>query len=48
MSDWVLSDAVVPSGLRGRGLTTATMYRRTGELVYTATQEIHFGRNLAG
>jgi acyl-CoA thioesterase II len=44
LSDWVLSDAVSPSGVGGRGLATATMYNRSGELVCTATQEIYFGR----
>lgn len=44
-SDWVLSDAVAPSGVHGRALATATMYNRTGALVCTATQEIYFGRD---
>ncbi|WP_232375468.1 acyl-CoA thioesterase [Mycolicibacterium baixiangningiae] len=45
LTDWVLSDAVSPSGVHGRGLATATMYNRTGALVCTATQEIYFGRD---
>lgn len=45
LSDWVLSDAVAPSGVHGRGLATATMYNRTGALVCTASQEIYFGRD---
>lgn len=44
LNDWVLSDAVSPSGVSGRGLATATMYNRSGGLVCTATQEIYFGR----
>lgn len=44
LSDWVLSDAVSPSGAGGRGLASATMYNRSGGLVCTATQEIYFGR----
>ncbi|TFV55928.1 acyl-CoA thioesterase II [Mycobacterium sp. PS03-16] len=45
---WILSDAVSPSGVHGRGLATATMYNRDGGLVCTATQEIYFGRPAAG
>jgi acyl-CoA thioesterase II len=44
LSDWVLSDQVSPSGVAGRGLTTSTMYNRTGQLVCIATQELYFGR----
>jgi acyl-CoA thioesterase II len=44
LSDWVLSDQVSPSGVEGRGLTTATMYNRAGQLVCVATQELYFGR----
>ena len=43
LSDWVLSDQMSPSGVNGRGLATATMYNRSGELVCTATQELYFG-----
>jgi acyl-CoA thioesterase II len=43
LNDWVLSDQMSPSGISGRGLVTATMYNRTGELVCTATQELYFG-----
>lgn len=45
LSDWVLCDAVTPSGVHGRALATATMYNRSGALVCTATQEIYFGRD---
>ncbi|MBS9535484.1 thioesterase family protein [Mycobacterium sp. M1] len=45
LSDWVLSDQVSPSGVGGRGLATATMYNRAGQLVCTATQELYFGRS---
>lgn len=45
LSDWVLTDQVSPSGIHGRGLASATMYNRSGELVCTATQEIYFGRD---
>ncbi|BBY15682.1 acyl-CoA thioesterase [Mycolicibacterium litorale] len=45
LTDWVLTDAVAPSGVHGRGLATATMYNRSGALVCTATQEIYFGRD---
>lgn len=44
LSDWVLSDAVSPSGISGRGLANGTMYNRSGALVCTASQEIYFGR----
>ncbi|OBJ70995.1 acyl-CoA thioesterase domain-containing protein [Mycobacterium sp. 1274756.6] len=44
LSDWVLSDQVSPSGVGGRGLASATMYNRSGQLVCTATQELYFGR----
>ncbi|MCV7282114.1 thioesterase family protein [Mycolicibacterium flavescens] len=43
LSDWVLSDQHSPSGIAGRGLSTATMYNRSGELVCLATQEVYFG-----
>jgi acyl-CoA thioesterase II len=43
LNDWVLSDQLSPSGVHGRGLATATMYNRTGELVCSATQEVYFG-----
>lgn len=45
LSDWVLCDAVTPSGVHGRALATATMYNRDGSLVCTASQEIYFGRD---
>ncbi|BBZ25299.1 acyl-CoA thioesterase [Mycolicibacter hiberniae] len=44
LADWVLSDQFTPSGIAGRGLTTSTMYNRTGQLVCLATQELYFGR----
>jgi acyl-CoA thioesterase-2 len=44
LSDWVLSDQFSPSGIGGRGLATATMYNRAGQVVCIATQEIYFGR----
>lgn len=44
LTDWVLADQMSPSSVGGRGLATATMYNRTGELVCTATQELYFGR----
>lgn len=44
LSAWVLSDQVSPSGVAGRGLTTSTMYNRSGELVCIATQELYFGK----
>ncbi len=43
LSDWVLSDQVSPSGIHGRGLASATMFNRAGELVCIATQELYFG-----
>lgn len=45
LSDWVLSDQVSPSGIHGRGLASATMYNRAGQLLCTATQELYFGRD---
>ena len=45
LSDWVLSDQFSPSAIGGRGLATATMYNRSGELVCVATQELYFGRS---
>jgi acyl-CoA thioesterase II len=42
LADWVLAEQVSPSGIDGRGLATARMYNRTGELVCTATQELYF------
>ena len=45
LTDWVLSDQVSPSGIHGRGLATATVYNRSGQLVCTATQELYFGRD---
>ncbi|MGB8406522.1 MAG: acyl-CoA thioesterase domain-containing protein [Mycobacterium sp.] len=44
LDDWVLSDQLSPSGIGGRGLASATMYNRGGELVCMATQELYFGR----
>lgn len=44
LTDWVLSDQHSPSGIAGRGLSTSTMYNRSGELVCIATQELYFGR----
>jgi acyl-CoA thioesterase II len=44
LSDWILSDQVSPSGIDGRGLATATMFNRGGELLCTVTQEVYFGR----
>jgi acyl-CoA thioesterase II len=44
LSDWILSDQVSPSGVDGRGLATATMFNRGGELLCTVTQEVYFGR----
>lgn len=43
LSDWVLSDQLSPSGIGGRGLASATMFNRSGELVCLATQELYFG-----
>lgn len=48
LSDWVLCDQDSPSGGDGRGLATATMYNRSGELVCSATQELYFGRGQSG
>jgi acyl-CoA thioesterase II len=48
LSDWVLSDQFSPSGIGGRGLATATIYNRAGQLVCIATQELYFGRAKAG
>jgi acyl-CoA thioesterase-2 len=48
LSDWVLSDQFSPSGVGGRGLASATMYNRAGQLVCIATQELYFGRAQAG
>jgi acyl-CoA thioesterase II len=47
-SDWVLSDQFSPSAIGGRGLATATMYNRIGQVVCIATQELYFGRAQAG
>jgi len=48
LSDWVLSDQFSPSGIGGRGLATATIYNRAGQLVCIATQELYFGRPKSG
>ena len=48
LSDWVLSDQVSPSGVNGRGLASATMYNRSGQLVCVATQELYFGGKRTG
>jgi acyl-CoA thioesterase-2 len=48
LSDWVLSDQFSPSGVGGRGLASATMYNRAGQLVCIAPQELYFGRAQAG
>ena len=48
LDDWVLSDQMSPSGIHGRGLATATMYNRSGELVCIATQEVYFGGKRTG
>ena len=48
LTDWVLSDQFSPSGIGGRGLATATMYNRTGQVVCIATQELYFGRSRTG
>ncbi|WP_299557858.1 acyl-CoA thioesterase II [uncultured Mycolicibacterium sp.] len=45
LNDWVLADAVSPSGVAGRGLATGVMYNRGGDLICTATQELYFGRD---
>ncbi|MBU9765415.1 acyl-CoA thioesterase II [Mycobacterium sp. TNTM28] len=47
LTDWLLSDQVSPSGINGRGLASATLYNRTGQLVCSATQEMYFGRRRA-
>lgn len=44
LSDWVLSDQFSPSAIGGRGLATATMYNRAGQVVCIATQELYFGK----
>jgi acyl-CoA thioesterase II len=43
LSDWVLSDQFSPSAIGGRGLATATMYNRAGQVVCIGTQELYFG-----
>jgi acyl-CoA thioesterase II len=48
LSDWVLSDQFSPSGISSRGLATATIYNRAGQLVCIATQELYFGRAKSG
>jgi len=48
LSDWVLSDQVSPSGVGNRGLASATMYNRAGQLVCIANQELYFGRGKTG
>lgn len=48
LSDWVLSDQLSPSGTSGRGLASATMHNRAGQLVCIATQELYFGRTQTG
>ncbi|MCW2518280.1 MAG: acyl-CoA thioesterase [Mycobacterium sp.] len=45
LSDWVLADQFSPSAIGGRGLATATMYNRAGQVVCIATQEVYFGRS---
>jgi acyl-CoA thioesterase-2 len=47
LSDWVLSDQYSPSGVGNRGLASATMYNRAGQLVCIANQELYFGRGKA-
>jgi acyl-CoA thioesterase II len=47
LSDWVLSDQFSPSGVGNRGLASATMYNRAGQLVCIANQELYFGRGKA-
>jgi acyl-CoA thioesterase-2 len=47
LTDWVLSDQYSPSAIGGRGLATATMYNRAGQVVCIATQELYFGRSKA-
>ena len=44
IADWVLSDQVSPSGINGRGLASATLYNRAGQLVCSTAQEMYFGR----
>ncbi len=44
LTDWVLADQVSPSGINGRGLGSATLYNRAGQLVCSTTQEMYFGR----
>lgn len=44
LTDWVLSDQLSPSGINGRGLASATVYNRAGQLVCSSTQEMYFGR----
>lgn len=44
-TDWLLSDQVSPSGINGRGLASATLYNRAGDLVCSTTQEMYFGRD---
>ncbi|OBG87224.1 acyl-CoA thioesterase II [Mycobacterium sp. E802] len=44
-TDWILSDQVSPSGINGRGLASATLYNRAGQLVCSSTQEMYFGRD---
>jgi acyl-CoA thioesterase-2 len=48
LSDWVLSDQFSPSGVGSRGLASATMYNRAGQLVCIANQELYFGRPQTG
>jgi acyl-CoA thioesterase II len=47
LSDWVLSDQLSPSAVGGRGLSSATMYNRAGQLICIATQEVYFGRGVS-
>jgi acyl-CoA thioesterase len=44
----VLSDQFSPSGVGNRGLASATMYNRAGQLVCIANQELYFGRGKTG
>lgn len=46
LTDWVLSDQISPSGVAGRGLASATMYNRAGQLICIANQEVYFGRGV--
>jgi acyl-CoA thioesterase II len=48
LSDWVLADQFSPSGVGNRGLASATMYNRAGQLVCIANQELYFGRGKTG